>query len=263
MLINCSLCNKEFKRHPSKINWNKRNRSNKSFCSKGCAVKYNTNLRIEKAKISRECGHCGSVFNRRKCDFNANEQRGYKNYCSKDCKFKAQSIWLIGNKNAFGLRHSEETKRKYSLDRAGKNNPMYGIPSPIKGKKLNLSEEEIARRRAPRLNYRGKNHPNWKGGKTAPHKLFRASSANRTLIKSAFERDNHTCQICGDKKGPFNGDHMMPFSILPKKDWLNLDNIRTLCVPCHKKYGANPQYKPQRWAISPVDRNNLINIYAS
>lgn len=46
---------------------------------------------------------------------------------------------LIGNSNARGYKHTEEWKHNISKKMSGRNHPMYGKVSPIRGKKL--SEE--------------------------------------------------------------------------------------------------------------------------
>lgn len=42
---------------------------------------------------------------------------------------------ILKNSNPGGYKHTEEAKKKLSIKRMGELNPMYGKPSPIKGKK--------------------------------------------------------------------------------------------------------------------------------
>ena len=64
--------------------------------------------------------------------------------------------------------------------------------------------------------------------------------------KAAFERDNYTCQKCGQLcDGPIDGksshknvntpslDHIVPIS--QGGDVYDIDNMQTLCWPCHKR----------------------------
>jgi hypothetical protein len=54
----------------------------------------------------------------------------------------------------------------------------------------------------------------------------------RTAI---FERDNYTCQQCGQHGGPLECDHIFPVS----RGGLSIDaNLQTLCRPCNRRKGA-------------------------
>lgn len=62
-------------------------------------------------------------------------------------------------------------------------------------------------------------------GRTVPYALQQA----------CFQRDNYTCQRCGFVGRPnaaeLNADHVIPRAEGGTDD---LDNLETLCVPCHK-----------------------------
>lgn len=49
-----------------------------------------------------------------------------------------------------------------------------------------------------------------------------------------WERDNFTCQECGIRRR-LSVDHVLPESL---GGTLDLDNLRTLCVPCNSRKGA-------------------------
>lgn len=49
-----------------------------------------------------------------------------------------------------------------------------------------------------------------------------------------FERDNYTCQECGQRGGKLNADHIKPYQAFPELRF-EMSNGRTLCVECHKK----------------------------
>lgn len=52
--------------------------------------------------------------------------------------------------------------------------------------------------------------------------------------KEVFKRDNYTCQICGNRGGKLNADHILPYSLFEELRE-SLSNGRTLCKDCHKK----------------------------
>lgn len=183
-----------------------------------------------------------------------------------------------GKDNPFyGKKHSIETRKRISLAISGKNNPMFGKKrpqyvkdavskahknkqSPFKGKahteetKKMISEKnkgnkyhlgkkhttetkklisKITRQRTPR----GKNHPRWKGGNERCIRAYN-TIGYKAWRKDVFERDNYTCQNCGDNKG----HNLIAHHIIPFKECLeiinglefDIDNGITFCKKCHK-----------------------------
>ncbi len=92
-----------------------------------------------------------------------------------------------------------------------------GRKSPLKGIK--------------RPDFTGKNHPNWKGGISGVNKLER-SRFRREIQKLVFIRDDYTCQICNERGGNLQVDHIQSW-----KDYVDLrfdmKNCRTLCMECN------------------------------
>lgn len=77
-------------------------------------------------------------------------------------------------------------------------------------------------------------NPNWKGGVTPFNRALRGTAKYLEWRKKVFERDNYTCQLCGQRGGELQADHIQPFSKFPELRH-ELNNGRTLCVPCHRK----------------------------
>lgn len=88
----------------------------------------------------------------------------------------------------------------------------------------------------------------WKGGKTALTKLIRANFKYRQWRSDVFTRDDYICQLCGQRGGQLEADHIKRLSdiicdnnLKTQEDsdvcselW-NINNGRTLCLVCHKK----------------------------
>ena len=75
--------------------------------------------------------------------------------------------------------------------------------------------------------------------KTDESILARHQIEYREWRRHVFQRDDYTCQACGDRsraghRVTLNADHELPFSIF-KDIRYEILNGGTLCVPCHKK----------------------------
>lgn len=89
---------------------------------------------------------------------------------------------------------------------------------------------------------KGANNPRYIDGRTPENKSVRNSKDYKNWRNEVFKRDNYTCVWCGQIGGELNADHIKPFSTHQELR-LDLDNGRTLCVPCHTK---TPTYKTRK-----------------
>ena len=74
-------------------------------------------------------------------------------------------------------------------------------------------------------------------GKSPWYKVIRKSLAYKAWRTLVFNRDNYTCQSCQKKGGYLHADHIKPFALFPELRF-DVNNGRTLCVPCHKNTGT-------------------------
>ncbi len=142
------------------------------------------------------CFTCGNLIYKQIC------QLKERNYCSKFCV------------------NTSPYKRKESSDRMKLNNPLWikGVKEKIKIKKIEYY----------------KTHK--------PYNYIDGSSKNRKYVqeewkivaKKVYKRDDYQCQICGKKYCQLNAHHILPWAGYPKLIY-KLNNIITLCVPCHTK----------------------------
>lgn len=133
-----------------------------------------------------------------------------------------------GNKIWLGKKHSKKTKDKISLKAIG-NKRALGRKQTEEAK----NKIRLARINKPRMELRGKNNPNWRGGSTLLSFSIRHSLEYKIWRRAVFERDNYTCIWCGKIGGKLNADHIKPFALFPELRFA-IDNGRTLCVDCHK-----------------------------
>lgn len=79
----------------------------------------------------------------------------------------------------------------------------------------------------------GENHHNWQGGIAEQRSLDWVSREYKKWRKQVFERDNYTCQLCGDNTGGnLNAHHIKSYKDYPKLR-RELTNGITLCERCH------------------------------
>lgn len=72
---------------------------------------------------------------------------------------------------------------------------------------------------------------NWKDGITSQNRTER-EKFRRLVLDQVLIRDNFTCQICSQYGVNMHVDHIKPFANNPELRF-EMDNCRTLCVPCH------------------------------
>lgn len=144
------------------------------------------------------------------------------------------------------IRVANTGKKKTLEDRLGISRRMIGNRHGAK------PHTEATRRLMSLKARRGPDSNFWKGGTTTEAKILRQSAEYRLWRKAVFERDNYTCQVCGQRGGRLHPDHIKRFSHFPELRF-ELSNGRTLCEACHKQ---TPTYGRNKALESPT--NDLV-----
>jgi hypothetical protein len=166
-----------------------------------------------------------------------------------------------------GIKHSEESKKRRSERMKGENNPNYGKPMSeeqkikisitLTGKPGSKWTEEHKQKSSESQS--GENSHWWKGGKEPLKGIIRSHYKYRQWRSDVYTRDDFTCQVCGQRGGKLNADHIKSFSQILHENNLttieeaiecselwNINNGRTLCRACHHKtdtYAGNSRIK--------------------
>lgn len=90
----------------------------------------------------------------------------------------------------------------------------------------------------------GKNHFNWKGGTSSKRSQGYRHKKVIRWRKAVFERDNYTCQKCGNHGGNLVAHHKKRWADYPKLRYVVSNGI-TLCKnPCHAELKNHTTPKP-------------------
>lgn len=120
--------------------------------------------------------------------------------------------------------HTDEEKERLS-----ETWKAIGHPRGMKGK--HHSEETKKRMSEAR---QGKQNANWKGGLTELIKGIRRSPEFYQWRKAVLEKDNHTCQDCGATE-KVDAHHIRSILDYPEGIF-EIENGLALCGDCHKRH---------------------------
>jgi len=129
-----------------------------------------------------------------------------------------------------------------------------GERHPFYGKKQN--KEAIEKMRV-RGKLKGEKHWNWQGGKRGKDYLERRRFQN-SIKDLVLKRDDYTCQICGQRGGQLQVDHIQSWSEYIELRF-NIENCRTLCQKCHYKitYGKPMPPTVRAWGHNLSKGGNI------
>lgn len=205
------------------VKWNSHNK--RSFVKLGYIfTKYGDLFEVDinnAPKYSREliilkCDICGRLFERTIENYNTSKNKTLLLDVCPDCqqiKAKLCVFEKYGVNNIF--EKSEYIKECNNKKHNGKHHTQ---EEDFKDKYL-----------------RGANNNSWKGG--VSYLEDRRNNPNEAIWrKQVYERDNYTCQCCGDNKGHnLNAHHIKPYKLY-KESRFDVENGITLCESCHKKF---------------------------
>lgn len=150
--------------------------------------------------MTKKCKYCGGEFKRP--DNVSNPSWGKRIFCSRKC--------MGLNKVTLTYKNCANCGKEFSAQKHIKDKAKFC--SHKCSSDFRISEQY---------------HENQKKRKNYTYKKWR---------RSILERDGYKCVMCGCLKGrrELQVDHIKSFSLYPELR-LDMNNGRTLCVPCHKK----------------------------
>ena len=200
---NCDVCGKKIEVIYSRYKKNKHYYCSVECQSKGKTLFYSGKNNPLYNRVAVKCETCGKEIEVNQYDFEHKKHH----YCCNECRIEGYRKMFSGKNNPFfGIKHSRQTRLKIS--RANKGNIAWN-----KGYKVSWKTDE--EREKDRTIY-GDKYNKWR--------------------YEVFERDNFTCQCCGDNKGGnLNAHHLDGYNWCKEKR-LDANNGITLCKKCHNYF---------------------------
>lgn len=176
-------------------------------------MKYKTPSR---PSLVKNCIYCNSEFR----TFASREGK----YCRRQCYFDSGDIQKI----RIGKKHNAETIEKLRKDGLRKDSGRASAwfkPGHKAWDHPNVKRNWIKKGTRP---------SNYKGGYRKKWDVIKDSKEYRDWRKAVFVRDRYTCVFCNAYGVDIHADHIKPKAQFEELTF-DVDNGRTLCVPCHMK----------------------------
>lgn len=164
--------------------------------------------------------------------------RRQKTYCSKECQYIGYKGRKMSDKQKTAISKAQKGKKLSAEHIENLKRACKGRLSPMEGKKHtgeSRAKMSKQRRGKPQLHRQGENSNFWQGGITPQDAKLRSSMEYSSWRMQVYERDDFTCQSCGDSQGRnLEAHHILGFTKYPKMRFV-VENGVTLCQKCHRK----------------------------
>jgi 5-methylcytosine-specific restriction endonuclease McrA len=133
----------------------------------------------------------------------------------------------LKNKSSWnkGLHLTEEHKQKLRESKLNKPTRYW-----LGKKRSDEVKAKISENRKGKMT--GSNHFAWTGDGKYSESYRERRRFRNTMQKKVFERDNYTCQKCGQHSGNLQVEHIKEWAKYPELRF-DIDNCTTLCMDCH------------------------------
>ena len=202
----CKCCGTTFKAE----------RKDRKFCSKRCSSEYRDN------KEFVTCNWCGKQYKEKHYRVSNNNH-----FCSRECLGKYRSKFLKGENSPLNkkiIKKCSYCKKEITVRQSRDFEHNF------------CSQECHGKWR--KENLLGENNYNWNPNLTDREREQRRNiEGYDDFIKDVYERDNYTCQVCGQEGNGhnLNAHHLNGYNWY-KEGRTDINNGITLCETCHKEF---------------------------
>lgn len=185
--------------------------------------------------VELECPVCGDEFSRIQSKV---QQAKHASVCSRECHYKGRSMGIIKREVTDGYDVSE-TVKEWECEFCGEV-----FETTLSEDYKHCSRECFLSRHSERM--AGENNPAYVDGSSYDKRGNHGPHWDKQRLE-CYERDNFTCQRCGDKcisRESFNGENggkIIQAHHIDPDGGNDLENLITLCAICHGEVegGAN------------------------
>ena len=163
---------------------------------------------------------------------------------------------MVKVKKRGGWKLSKETREKMRVAKLGNKNSLGRIFSKKIRDKISKKNKAVAKKAGIKRSAtrQGISIEDWNGF-ISPLNRREREKFRKLIQGKVLERDDYTCQICGQRGGKLQVDHIQSW-----KDYVELrfdmNNCRTLCMGCHYKvtYNKDMPSTTKSWGHNPSKR---------
>lgn len=205
----CQQCNCEFTSAKKKA----------KYCSPECQGLARRN------RVFVKCKYCGHEFEVVKSRTKYCENI----FCGNECFSKYLSETRTGENN--------HNYRRVEVECSGCSTPIKIHEHRLKHHKYHFCSKDCYKANIGKF-VSGENNPFWNPDLSDEERINRRinNSAHKEWRKRVFERDNYTCQCCGDNSGGnLNAHHILNYSEYEDLRY-DINNGITLCEDCHFEF---------------------------
>lgn len=239
--LSCDTCGKEFKRKRSQV-------SESNYCSRECKNKGQGKVAYKKL-----CKSVGGDFKEwLEKEYTVN-LRSFRNIALEVYGSEKNSSSVGGWMNRLGIPirdRSDAVKTQWINNDERRKKAADGLRTRITPEvrsrvhRTMLTDEYKEKQRISKTGERngmfgvtGENNPNWNPERTHDQRIKeRKILEYANWRRGVFDRDNYTCQSCGDGKGGNLVAHHLESYHSNKAARYDIDNGVTLCKTCHLEY---------------------------